>query len=53
MNDFFKNFTTYWKEAQFDSVSFWAIPIGTIAFIWIATTLGSKFFSKRKNRKQE
>ena len=51
MNEFFKSFTTYCKEAQFDSVSFWSIPIGTIVFIWIATTIGLKIFSKRKKLK--
>lgn len=51
MNSFFKSFGTYCKEAQFDSVSFWAIPLCTLVFIWLATTVGLKIFSKRKKLK--
>jgi len=51
MNDFVKSFGTYCKEAQFDSVSFWAIPLCTLVFIWVVTTIGLKIFGKRKRLK--
>lgn len=51
MSDFIKSFGTYCKEAQFDSVSFWAIPLCTLVFIWLVTTIGLKIFTKRKKLK--
>jgi len=51
MSDFVNSFGTYCKEAQIDSVLFWTIPLCTLIFIWLATTIGLKIFSKRKNLK--
>lgn len=51
MNDLVKGFGIYWKEAQFDTVLFWAIPICTLIFIWAATTVGLKIFRKRNKLK--
>lgn len=51
MNDFIKSFSTYCREAQFDSLPFWAIPFFTILFIWLLTTIGLKIFTKHKKLK--
>jgi hypothetical protein len=51
MNNFFKSFITYSKEAQFDSISFWAFPIGALLLIWLLTTVGLKIFTKRDKLK--
>lgn len=51
MTEFLKSFSTYYKEAEFSSIPFWAFPICTLIFIWLLTTLGVKIFSKRKKLK--
>ncbi len=51
MIEFFKSFGSYFKDAQFDTILFWAFPLGTIVFNWLLTTVGLKIFSKRKKLK--
>ena len=51
MYDFIKSFSSYCKEAQFDSFSFWAFPLFTLILIWLLTTIGLKIFTKRKKLK--
>ncbi len=51
MNKFFKSFITYNREAHFDSISFWAFPVGTLLLIWLLTTIGLKIFTKRNKLK--
>jgi hypothetical protein len=51
MYDFIRSFSTYCRDAQIDSISFWAFPIFTIIFIWLLTTIGLKIFTKRKKLK--
>lgn len=51
MDEFFKSFGSYYRNAQFDTFSFWAFPVGSVLLIWILTTVGLKFFTKRKKLK--
>lgn len=51
MNEFLKSFSTYCKEAEFNSITFWAFPLLTLFLIWLLTTFGVKIFSKRKKLK--
>jgi hypothetical protein len=48
MNDFIKSLSTYIREAQINSILFWAIPFGTLLLTWLLTTIGLKLFTKRK-----
>ena len=51
MEDLFKSFSTFCKIAQYDKIVFWAIPVCTLIIIWLITTVGLKFFTKRKKLK--
>jgi hypothetical protein len=52
MNNFFKSFSIYYKTTDFTSFVCWAFPIGTLLFIWLATTIGVKIFNRRKQMKK-
>lgn len=51
MTEFLKSFSTYYKEAEYGSIMFWAFPICTLLLVWLLTTIGVKIFSKRKKLK--
>jgi hypothetical protein len=52
MTDFFKSFGAYYKSTDFSSFVCWAFPVGTLLFIWLATTIGVKVFNKRGQMKK-
>jgi len=47
MTEFAKSFSTYCKEAEFNTIAFWAFPACTLFSIWLLTTLGVKIFGRR------
>jgi len=51
MNEFFQNFSSYWKEAQYGTFLFWALPLGSLFIIWLLTVVSLKFITKRKKLK--
>ena len=51
MDDLFRNFGVYLKNAEFESFEFWLIPIGTVLIIWFFTVVGPKIFTSRKKIK--
>lgn len=51
MDDLFKNFSIYVKNAEFGSLEFWITPIVTVFLIWLLTMVGPKLFSNRKRLK--
>lgn len=51
MDDLFRNFSIYVKNAEFGSFEFWITPIFTVLFIWLLTIVGTKLFSNRKKIK--
>jgi len=50
MEELFKAFGKYFKEAEFNSFEFWIYPIGTILLIWLLTTIGLKIIPKGKSK---
>jgi len=51
MEQFFKDFEIYCKEASYSSLLFWGIPIITILGIWLLPTVGLKIFRSQKKLK--
>ncbi len=50
MEELFKAFGKYIKEAEFNSFEFWIYPIGTLLLIWLLTTIGLKIIPKGKSK---
>jgi hypothetical protein len=51
MIEFLNSFGEYWSEAEIGSLSFWVLPLITIAAVWILTIVGIKILSGRKRLK--
>jgi hypothetical protein len=50
MEELFKAFGKYIKDAEFNGFEFWIYPIGTIIVIWLLTTISLKIIPKGKNK---
>jgi hypothetical protein len=48
MDEIIKSFGNAWKDAPFDTLLFWGIPVFTIILIWLLTTVGLKIFNHKK-----
>lgn len=47
MNDFLNSFVTYYRNAPFNTFTFWAFPLITFGVIWLSVVITPKLYRKR------